>query len=210
MSFSLFPFLLNNCLLPSRSPEERAEMEAETASAPSASTANANTTPLKETEPSSSNLQHDPTPTFVPTANPAAPGNQPSTSSPASQSLQHHLSSTSGSPTPAPASSATQAQSASEAAKKGKKPTLTAEQQKKLLEMEAAKEKARVERVEVLQKKLIDRIRPFVEAKKPGDKDDEETKRFVEAMRREADDLKLESFGVEVCWFRCFLIRDKN
>ena len=50
----------------------------------------------------------------------------------------------------------------------------------------------------MLTKKLVDRLRPFVEAKHPGDKDDPETKAFEARMRREADDLKLESFGVEL------------
>ena len=54
------------------------------------------------------------------------------------------------------------------------------------------------ERVETLAKKLVDRLRPFIEAKHPGDKDDPETKAFEARMRREADDLKLESFGVEL------------
>jgi len=52
--------------------------------------------------------------------------------------------------------------------------------------------------VEELTVKLIDRLRPFVEAKHPGDKDDPETLAFEARMRRESDDLKLESFGVEL------------
>ena len=51
---------------------------------------------------------------------------------------------------------------------------------------------------EDLYKKLIDRLRPFVEAKNPGAPEDPETKTFKERIEREADDLKLESFGVEV------------
>lgn len=54
------------------------------------------------------------------------------------------------------------------------------------------------ERVADLTRKLIDRIRPFVEAQRPGDKDDAETRAFEAKMKREADDLKLESFGVEL------------
>ena len=53
------------------------------------------------------------------------------------------------------------------------------------------------ERVDMLTKKLVDRLRPFVEAKHPGEKDDPETVAFERKMRREADDMKLESFGVE-------------
>ena len=37
-----------------------------------------------------------------------------------------------------------------------------------------------------------------MEAKHPGAKDDPETVAFENKMRREADDLKLESFGVEL------------
>jgi len=41
-------------------------------------------------------------------------------------------------------------------------------------------------------------LRPFVEAKHPGDKDDSETIAFEHRVKREAEDLKLESFGVEL------------
>ncbi len=40
----------------------------------------------------------------------------------------------------------------------------------------------------MLTKKMVERIRPYVEAKHP----------FEQRMRREVEDLKLESFGVEV------------
>lgn len=53
-------------------------------------------------------------------------------------------------------------------------------------------------RIETLTKKLVDRIRPFVDAHKPGDPNDPETIAFEKRMKLEADDLKLESFGVEV------------
>jgi hypothetical protein len=119
--------------------------------------------------------------------------------SPASQSLQHQLSSSSGVPTASGSTTPTSDAAAKRAdGSKGKKPAMTAEQKAKLEEMDAAKEKARVERIETLQKKLIDRIRPFVTAKKPGDKHDEETQRFEANVRTQAEDLKLESFGVEV------------
>jgi len=75
---------------------------------------------------------------------------------------------------------------------------MTPEQRQKLQDMAEAKEKARIERIQNLEKKLILRIRPFVEAKHPGEKGDEETRKFEESQRREAEDLKLESFGVEV------------
>lgn len=53
-------------------------------------------------------------------------------------------------------------------------------------------------RVAMLTEKMLDRLRPFVEGKNPGGKDDPETAAFEQRMKREADDLKLESFGVEV------------
>lgn len=83
-------------------------------------------------------------------------------------------------------------------AKEKKRNKLTPEQKQKLHDLEVERRKNMEERVETLSKKLIDRLRPFVEAKNPGAADDPETKSFEEKMRREADDLKLESFGVEV------------
>lgn len=50
----------------------------------------------------------------------------------------------------------------------------------------------------MLTEKMLDRLRPFVEGKNPGGKDDPETAAFEQRMKREADDLKLESFGVEL------------
>jgi hypothetical protein len=56
----------------------------------------------------------------------------------------------------------------------------------------------RANRVDTLVKNLIARIRPFVEAKHPGDAQDPETIAFEKRTRLEAEDLKLESFGVEL------------
>lgn len=53
-------------------------------------------------------------------------------------------------------------------------------------------------RVKELQDKLVQRIRPFVDAKNPGDINDPETKAFEARIRTEAEDLKLESFGIEL------------
>lgn len=53
-------------------------------------------------------------------------------------------------------------------------------------------------RVKELQDKLVQRIRPFVDAKNPGELNDPETKAFEARIRTEAEDLKLESFGIEV------------
>lgn len=54
-------------------------------------------------------------------------------------------------------------------------------------------------RITELQAKLVARIRPFVDAKNPGDVNDHETKVFEARIKTEAEDLKLESFGIEVC-----------
>lgn len=82
-----------------------------------------------------------------------------------------------------------------------KRAKLTPEQRKKLEEMEAQRKKAMEERVETLTKQLIERLRPFVDAERPGERNDPETLAFEEKMRKEAEDMKLESFGVEVCSF---------
>lgn len=52
--------------------------------------------------------------------------------------------------------------------------------------------------IEDLTQKLIQRIRPYVDAKNPGDVNDPETKVFEQRIKTEAEDLKLESFGVEM------------
>lgn len=83
---------------------------------------------------------------------------------------------------------------------KGKRPRtrLTPEQKKKIDEIGEERDKAMDIRISTLTTKLIDRLRPYVEAAHPGGKDDQETRAFEEKMRKEAEDLKLESFGVEV------------
>jgi hypothetical protein len=80
-----------------------------------------------------------------------------------------------------------------------KRPKLTPEQRKKLEEMEAQRRKDMEERIDTLTKQLIERLRPFVDAEHPGERTDPETMAFEDRMKREADDMKLESFGVEVC-----------
>ena len=62
-------------------------------------------------------------------------------------------------------------------------------------------------RIEALKEKMISRIRPFVEARNPGDINDPETKAFEARIRTEAEDLKLESFGVEVCLRRAKVLQ---
>jgi hypothetical protein len=78
---------------------------------------------------------------------------------------------------------------------------MTPEQKDKLREQSKERQKVMEARVTMLTAKMIERLRPFVEAKHPGDKDDPETQAFEQKMKREAEDLKLESFGVEVCLY---------
>jgi hypothetical protein len=72
------------------------------------------------------------------------------------------------------------------------------EQREKLRQHEVERRKVMEARVSDLTAKMLERLRPFVEAKHPGDKDDPETIAFQNKIKREAEDLKLESFGVEV------------
>ncbi|BGP17521.1 hypothetical protein JCM10213_008254 [Rhodosporidiobolus nylandii] len=81
----------------------------------------------------------------------------------------------------------------------GKPPKLTAEQKQKAYEEEKKSWEEKRKRVETLAQKLRDRVRPFVEARNPGVKDDTETQRFAQRMREETRDLAMESFGVELC-----------
>ncbi|CAK5283139.1 unnamed protein product [Mycena citricolor] len=86
----------------------------------------------------------------------------------------------------------------SKESKDKKRSKITPEQKQKLRDQETERQRVMEERVTSLTTKMIERLRPFVEAKHPGEKDDPETKAFEEKMRREAEDLKLESFGVEL------------
>jgi hypothetical protein len=79
-----------------------------------------------------------------------------------------------------------------------KRSKLTPEQREKLMAHEKERKRALEARVRMLTDKLVERLRPFVEAKNPGAPGDAETEAWEARMRREADDLKLESFGVEL------------
>jgi hypothetical protein len=72
------------------------------------------------------------------------------------------------------------------------------QQREKLRKEEEERRRALKARIQALKTKLVERLRPFVEAKNPGGLDDPETKAFEAKIRREAEDLKLESFGVEL------------
>ena len=78
--------------------------------------------------------------------------------------------------------------------KQKKKGGLTKEQQERLAAYEAERRKARQERVDTLARKLIDRISVWTET----DKSPEMTHAFEEKIRLEVENLKMESFGIEI------------
>ncbi|KAG2157796.1 X-domain of DnaJ-containing-domain-containing protein [Suillus bovinus] len=131
-------------------------------------------------------VSHEP---HVSSAGPSTHGPFASTSSPTDHASKRQ--SVVGSPT-----SSNGGKDGKEKDKKRNK--LTPEQKKKLQDLDDERKRSMDERVKTLTAKLIERLRPFVDAKAPGDKEDPETKAFESRMRLEADDLKLESFGVEL------------
>ena len=78
--------------------------------------------------------------------------------------------------------------------KKEKKRGLTKEQREELAAYEAERKRIRDERVETLAKKLLDRISIWTETDKGADV----TKAFQEKTRLEVENLKIESFGLEI------------
>ncbi|KAH7927320.1 DnaJ-domain-containing protein [Leucogyrophana mollusca] len=157
--------------------EERAEMEKEGFIPPSSDPPTQSVTPEGEKSPAKE-------------ADLSAPQPSPSTLSPADR--------TSLLASPSPSTASTPKPGSSPPPSSRKRNKLTPEQKKKLHEIEEERHKAMEERVKTLTAKLVDRLRPFVEAKHPGDSGDPETQAFEAKIRREADDLKLESFGVEL------------
>lgn len=78
--------------------------------------------------------------------------------------------------------------------KKEKKKGLSKEQREELAAYEAERKRIRDERVDTLAKKLLDRISIWTETDKGGDV----TKAFQEKTRLEVENLKMESFGLEI------------
>ena len=78
--------------------------------------------------------------------------------------------------------------------KKEKKKGLTKEQREELAAYEAERKRVREERVNTLVKKLLDRISVWTET----DKGPDVTKAFQEKTRLEVENLKMESFGLEI------------
>ncbi len=78
--------------------------------------------------------------------------------------------------------------------KKEKKKGLSKEQREELAAYEAERKRIRDERVDTLAKKLLDRISIWTET----DKGPDVTKAFQEKTRLEVENLKMESFGLEI------------
>ncbi|KAL4930387.1 DnaJ domain protein [Aspergillus undulatus] len=78
--------------------------------------------------------------------------------------------------------------------KEKKKGGLTREQAEKLQAFELERQKAREERVDMLATKLIDKISVWTET----DKGPDVTKAFEEKIRLEVENLKIQSFGIEI------------
>ena len=78
--------------------------------------------------------------------------------------------------------------------RKEKKKGLSKEQREELAAYEAERKRIRDERVETLAKKLLDRISIWTET----DKGNDVTKAFTEKTRLEVENLKMESFGLEI------------
>ncbi|PKY00477.1 DnaJ domain protein [Aspergillus campestris IBT 28561] len=78
--------------------------------------------------------------------------------------------------------------------KEKKKGSLTKEQQDRLTAYENERKKAREERVDALTAKLVDKISVWTET----DKGKDVTRAFEEKIRLEVENLKMESFGLEI------------
>ena len=78
--------------------------------------------------------------------------------------------------------------------KEKKRAGMSKEQREKLAEYERERAKAREERVKVLTDKLLDRLSVWTET----DKGNDVTKAFQEKMRLEVENLKMESFGIDI------------
>jgi len=108
---------------------------------------------------------------------------------------------TTGTSSPATVSAPTTTTSTSPEDLAAQKAALRERQRQQREKMRAQDEERRremKERVKTLTAKLIERLRPYVEAKNPGDPNDPETVSWMKKIGKEAEDLKLESFGVEL------------
>lgn len=94
---------------------------------------------------------------------------------------------------------ATPAGSAEKPGQAGGKPKLSVEQRKQMDALYDERRKNELERIAMLTDKLRDRIRPYCQSAKPGDPSDAECQKWEARMRDEIDDLKGQSFGLELC-----------
>ncbi|KIM44664.1 hypothetical protein M413DRAFT_442619 [Hebeloma cylindrosporum] len=173
--------------------EEKAEVERQMNSNPSspAAAVGSNPTTPSTTLPTASTPSVPVPPATTPEKHPDGADSTPTSSAlPTSASHTSHMV-----PHGSPVTSATLADKEAEKQEAARR---KAEQREKLREHDKARRKAMEARIAMLTKKMIERIRPFVEAKEPGGKDDPESNAFTERMKREVEDLKLESFGVEL------------
>jgi hypothetical protein len=119
----------------------------------------------------------------------------PSATTPAASTSVSPVGTPGGSPPPGGARPDAKAEARRRAAEARAKAAAT---RAKEAEQDAERRAAMETRVVKLTQLLIDRLRPFVDAAAPGSAGDAETEAWAGRMRREADDLKLESFGVEL------------
>ncbi|PFH51826.1 hypothetical protein AMATHDRAFT_74705 [Amanita thiersii Skay4041] len=170
--------------------EEKAELEKQL---------NGEAPTTNATHPVTNETTHEATAPSVPlsptdTSRKASPTPSNSDLKEPSSSLMPHVEDKSQNKSPTP--STIEREKQKEAGRKRRQ--LNADQKEKLKAQEIERRKAMEARIKTLTDKLIERLRPFVEAKHPGDKDDSETLAFEHKVKREAEDLKLESFGVEL------------
>ncbi|KAG8706789.1 hypothetical protein FRC08_000857 [Ceratobasidium sp. 394] len=166
--------------------EERAAMATETGRSSPPGATSATTTP-PNTDAATTPLQPNVGSNVGPVPPNITPDSAPKPARTDSDVVKHD---TSGAATPT-------GTTGKEGGKKGKN-KLSPEQKKKLEELDAQRKKVMEERIKTLTEKLKERIRPFVTAKKPGDKEDPEVNTWLAKIKTEAEDLKLESFGVEL------------
>ncbi|KAI9440341.1 X-domain of DnaJ-containing-domain-containing protein [Lactarius indigo] len=171
------------------SEEEKAEAEAAANGATAAAAASTSTEPHLTASPPKAAHEHS----APPSDEAARPTSSHATPSPSSPSGSTPLLQTS-----VAAAGSASAPSTPVSPHPKKRSKMTPEQREKLVAHERERKRALEARVRMLTDKLTERLRPFVGAKNPGGPGDAETEAWEARMRREADDLKLESFGVEL------------
>ena len=154
--------------------------------APSTSTSTVTSDPHLAAPPPGPGALHMPTPTAATADNTARPSSLYGAPPPPSPSNANAN------------ATATSSASAPTSPHSKKRTKMTPEQREKLAAHDRERKRALEARVRMLTDKLIERLRPFVNAKNPGAQGDPETAAWEARMKREAEDLKVESFGVEI------------